>query len=103
MIVSWLIVSVVFYLYLHDVASYQSVFGSLAAAIVVMAYLYLSTTVFLFGTQLDAIIRTQATGCAAGLGPRATTTATEPPRSSSQSRLRALQRRGQSADGPSGR
>jgi membrane protein len=69
-IVSWLIVSVIFYLYLHDVASYQSVFGSLAVAIVVMAYLYLSTTVFLFGAQLDAIIRTQATGCAAGVAPR---------------------------------
>lgn len=68
-IVSWLVVSVVFYLYLEDVASYQSAFGSLAAAIVTMAYLYLSTTVFLFGAQLDAIIRTQATGWPAGVAP----------------------------------
>jgi membrane protein len=68
-IVSWVIVSLLFYVYLVDVASYQSLFGSLASAIVAMAYLYLSTTVFLFGAQLDAIIRTQATGCPAGVEP----------------------------------
>jgi membrane protein len=66
---SWIIVSLVFYFYLTGLASYQSVFGSLAAVIVAMAYLYISATVFLFGAQLDAIIRAQATGCAAGLEP----------------------------------
>jgi membrane protein len=63
---SWLVVSVGFYLYLTDIASYQSVFGDLAAVIVAMAYLYVSTTVFLFGAQLDAIIRARTTGHAAG-------------------------------------
>ncbi len=67
---SWVIVSLVFYLYLTRIASYQSVFGSLAAGIVVMGYLYISTTVFLFGTQLDAIIRVRATGAASGVGPQ---------------------------------
>jgi membrane protein len=66
-ITSWLIVSLVFYLYLTKVASYQSVFGSLAAVIIAMAYLYISTTVFLFGAQLDAIIRAQATGALSGV------------------------------------
>ena len=65
-IVSWLIVSSAFYIYLTDIASYQSVFGGLAAIIVAMAYLYVSTTVFLFGAQLDALIRTHATGRAQG-------------------------------------
>ncbi len=63
---SWMLVSLIFYLYLTKFASYQSVFGNLAAIIVAMAYLYLSTTVFLFGTQLDAIIRAQATGTLSG-------------------------------------
>jgi membrane protein len=63
----WMIVSVVFYLYLTAIASYESAFGSLAAVIVVMAYLYSSTTVFLFGAQLDAIIRAQATGALSGI------------------------------------
>jgi membrane protein len=60
--VSWVIISVGFYFYLTDLAAYGSVFGSLASVIVVMAYLYISTTAFLFGAQLDAIIRAQATG-----------------------------------------
>jgi membrane protein len=65
----WLIVSVGFYFYLTAVASYGSVFGSLASVIVVIAYLYVSTTAFLFGAQLDAIIRAQTTGTLSGAGP----------------------------------
>jgi uncharacterized BrkB/YihY/UPF0761 family membrane protein len=65
-IASWAIVSVAFFFYLTSIASYRSVFGSLAAVIVVMAYLYTSTIVFLFGAQLDAIIRAQATGTLSG-------------------------------------
>jgi membrane protein len=65
--VGWVIVSVCFYFYLTDLASYGSVFGSLASVIVVMAYLYISTTAFLFGAQLDAIIRAQATGALCGI------------------------------------
>ena len=65
----WLIVSVGFYFYLTGVAAYGSVFGSLASVIVVMAYLYISTTAFLFGAQLDAIIRGQATGSLSGSRP----------------------------------
>jgi membrane protein len=62
----WVIISVGFYFYLTGLAAYGSVFGSLASVIVVMAYLYLSTTAFLFGAQLDAIIRAQATGTLSG-------------------------------------
>jgi len=62
----WVIVSLVFYVYLMKIASYESAFGSLAAVIVALAYVYISTTVFLFGTQLDAIIRAQATGALSG-------------------------------------
>jgi membrane protein len=69
-IASWMLVSLVFYLYLTELASYQSVFGNLAAVIVAMAYLYLSTTVFLFGAQLDATIRERATGTLSGAALR---------------------------------
>jgi membrane protein len=68
-ITSWVIVSLVFYFYLTEFASYESVFGSLAAVIVAMAYLYISTTVFLFGAQVDAIIRAQSTGALSGYEP----------------------------------
>jgi membrane protein len=63
----WVIVSLGFYFYLTGLAAYGSVFGSLASVIVVMAYLYISTTAFLFGAQLDAIIRAQATGTLSGV------------------------------------
>jgi membrane protein len=62
----WMLVSLIFYFYLTTIASYASAFGSLAAVIVAMAYLYISTTAFLFGAQLDAIIRAQATGALSG-------------------------------------
>ena len=65
----WVIASLAFYAYLVDIADYDSIFGGLASAIVAMAFLYLSATVFLFGAQLDAIIRTQVTGSAAGVEP----------------------------------
>lgn len=68
----WVIVSLVFYVFLTKIASYESAFGGLAAVIVVMAYLYLSTTSFLFGAQLDAIIRAQATGALSGTQPEET-------------------------------
>jgi membrane protein len=68
-IVWWVIVSVGFYFYLTGLASYDSVFGSLASVIVVIAYLYISTTAFLFGAQLDAIIRAQSTGTLSGVKP----------------------------------
>ena len=64
---SWVIVSAGFYYYLTALASYGSAFGSLASVIVVIAYLYISTTTFLFGAQLDAIIRAQATGTLSGV------------------------------------
>jgi membrane protein len=66
-IVWWAIVSVGFYFYLTGLASYDSVFGSLASVIVMIAYLYISTTAFLFGAQLDAIIRAQSTGTLSGV------------------------------------
>jgi membrane protein len=62
----WVIVSAGFYFYLTGVAAYGSAFGSLASVIVAVAYLYISTTAFLFGAQLDAIIRAQTTGTLSG-------------------------------------
>jgi len=63
---SWVIVSLAFRLYLTTVASYETVFGSLASVIVAMAYIYVSTIVFLFGAQVDAIIRAEVTGAPSG-------------------------------------
>jgi membrane protein len=58
-IVGWVGMSIGFGVYLTQIADYQSIFGHLATVIVVMAYLYASSVVFLGGLQLDAIVRSQ--------------------------------------------
>jgi membrane protein len=62
----WVLTTTGFALYLSDVASYDSLFGGLAVFIVLTGYLYLSATVFLLGALLDALVRTEAKGTAAG-------------------------------------
>jgi membrane protein len=63
---SWVIVSLAFRFYLTTLASYGTVFGSLASVIVAMAYIYVSTIAFLFGAQVDAILRAEVTGARSG-------------------------------------
>jgi membrane protein len=55
-IVCWVVASVVFGLYATRLASYGSVFGSLAFAFIAMTYLYVSSVVFLGGVQIDAFL-----------------------------------------------
>ncbi|MBD0328682.1 MAG: YihY/virulence factor BrkB family protein [Thermoleophilia bacterium] len=62
-VASWLLASLLFGLYVLRVGTYTSVYGSLAAVILVLTYVYLSVVVFLAGLQLDALVR--------GGGPRA--------------------------------
>ena len=50
---AWVAASLLFGLYLQN-ASYASVFGALASVVILLAYLYLSTTVFFAGAELEA-------------------------------------------------
>jgi membrane protein len=86
----WVIVSIGFYFYPAGLASYGSVFGGLASVIVVIAYLYISTTAFLFGAQLDAIIRARATRTLSGV--QAPPAHRSPPGRGRRNRLRTSQR-----------
>jgi membrane protein len=56
-IVGWIVMSIGFGLYLTQIANYESIFGHLATVIVVMAYLYATSVVFVGGLQLDALVR----------------------------------------------
>jgi membrane protein len=56
-VVAWLGTSVVFALYVRDVASYDTVFGALSVVIIAFEYLYLAAIAFLTGAQVDAILR----------------------------------------------
>jgi membrane protein len=53
----WVVMSIGFGIYLRDIASYNSVFGSLATIVVLIAYLYAAAVVFLGGVQVDALAR----------------------------------------------
>jgi len=53
----WLATSVLFGLYLTQLASYGSVFGFLATVVVLTGYLYASAIAFVAGVQLDALAR----------------------------------------------
>jgi membrane protein len=53
----WLVASLAFGFYATSIASYGSVFGSLAFAFVLLTYLSISTIAFLAGVQADAYLR----------------------------------------------
>ena len=59
---SWIVASLVFGVYIRYVSSVGSVFGSLATLVVAIAYIYITTTVFFVGAQMDAIIRERVEG-----------------------------------------
>jgi len=65
-VAAWLVTSVAFGLYAFRVASYQSLFASLAVLFVAMTYLYLSACAFLVGAMLDALLRRRETGSRSG-------------------------------------
>jgi membrane protein len=67
-VVSWIVASLVFGWYVTSVASYESVYGSLAVVIVLLTYVYLSAVTFLVGVQVDATLRRVASGRPAGPG-----------------------------------
>ena len=55
-VVAWLGTSVVFAVYVTDVAAYGSIFSSLAVAFVALLYLYVSACAILIGAEVDAVM-----------------------------------------------
>jgi membrane protein len=56
-VIAWVGTSLVFGLYVTQIADYGSIFGSLATVFVMLTYLYLSAASFLIGAEVDAIVR----------------------------------------------
>jgi membrane protein len=56
-IVGWVAMSLGFWVYLTEIADYDSIFSHLATLIVLMAFLYAAAVVFLAGAQIDAVVR----------------------------------------------
>ncbi len=65
-VIAWAVTSILFGIYVTDIADYGSVFGSLATAFLLMTYLYLSACAFLIGAEVDAIVRQGETGSRSG-------------------------------------
>lgn len=61
-VVGWLVTWSAYGLYLTQVADAGSAFGALAAIIILLAFLQLSSLVLLVGTLADSLIREQVTG-----------------------------------------
>jgi membrane protein len=78
-VLAWLGTTLVFAVYVSDVANYGSIFGSLAAVFVATAYLYVAACAFLIGALVDAVVREEATGSASA-GPRRSRRAGATPR-----------------------
>ena len=57
---AWVAVSVLFSWYVQNFGSYDKTYGSLGAAVGFMTWLWLSTTVFLLGAQLDAVLENKS-------------------------------------------
>jgi membrane protein len=58
-VIAWVGTSLVFGLYVTQIADYNSIFGSLATVFVLLTYLYVSAVSFLIGAEVDAIVREQ--------------------------------------------
>jgi membrane protein len=56
-VISWLVMTGGFGVYLRGIADYGSIFGNLATLIVTLEYLYASSIVFLAGLALDALVQ----------------------------------------------
>ena len=62
----WLIASFAFSFYINNFASYSAIYGSLGAVIVLLIYLYLSTSILLFGAEINEQIYNQFAKCQDG-------------------------------------
>ncbi|MFU8876160.1 YihY/virulence factor BrkB family protein [Micromonospora sp. SL4-19] len=58
-VVAWLIASALFALYVSNFGSYNKTYGSLAAVIVFLVWLWVTNTAILFGAELDAELERQ--------------------------------------------
>jgi membrane protein len=61
-VIAWVGTSLVFGLYITQIADYGSIFGSLATVFVLLTYLYVSAVAFLIGAEVDAIVRAEWRG-----------------------------------------
>jgi membrane protein len=60
-IAAWIVASLLFKLFVSDVANFKTATGSLTVFLVLISYVYTSSIIFLVGVQLDELLRQDAT------------------------------------------
>jgi YihY family inner membrane protein len=59
-VVSWVVASLIFRVYVTSIASFRSTIGTFVAVLILTAYINVSAIVFLVGVQVDELIRKDA-------------------------------------------
>jgi membrane protein len=59
-ICAWIVASVIFRLFVTEVANFKTATGSLTVFLVMIGYVYTSSIIFLVGVQLDEVLRKEA-------------------------------------------
>jgi membrane protein len=55
-VVTWIVASAAFFLYVSNFSSYGATYGAFAGAVILLVWLYLSSSVLLLGAELNAVI-----------------------------------------------
>ena len=55
-VVTWLLASAAFFLYVAELSSYAATYGAFAGAVILLVWLWLTNLVLLFGAELNAVI-----------------------------------------------
>jgi membrane protein len=55
-VVTWILASAAFFLYVSHFSSYGATYGAFAGAVILLVWLYLSSSVMLLGAELNAVI-----------------------------------------------
>jgi membrane protein len=61
-IVTWIVASILFRLWITYVANFKSPIGSLTGLLILTTYVFVSSAIFLVGAELDELLRKQAHG-----------------------------------------
>jgi membrane protein len=56
-VVTWLLGSAAFFLYVKNFSSYGATYGTFAGAVILLVWLWLTNTVLLFGAEINAVVR----------------------------------------------
>jgi uncharacterized BrkB/YihY/UPF0761 family membrane protein len=61
-IVTWIVASLLFKLWITYIADFKSPIGSLTGLLIITTYVFVSSAIFLVGAELDELLRKQAHG-----------------------------------------